>query len=70
MVIAEPESDSPPKRKIGLYLYVILFLIITCAATVTLSIRGYIPFAMFQLTYLRFIVNSSRRMHRKDPDIV
>jgi len=86
MVIEEPESDLPPRRKIGLYLYVILFLIITCAVTVTLSIRGYIPFdpitalvagliagfafVMFQLTYLRFIVNSSRRMHRKDPDIV
>jgi len=86
MVIADPESDRPPRRKIGLYLYVSLFLIVTCAATVILSIRGYIPFdpitalvagliagfafVMFQLTYLRFIVNSSRRMHRKDPDIV
>ncbi|MGD9397158.1 MAG: hypothetical protein PVJ05_12065 [Candidatus Thorarchaeota archaeon] len=86
MVMAEPDSNPPSRRKLGLYLYIIMFIIVTCIATVSLSIRGYIPFdpltallagfiagcafVMFQLTYLRFIANSTHRMHQKDPDIV
>ena len=86
MVMSEPDPSPPPRRRLALYLYIIVFIIITCTATVILSIRGYIPFdpltalvagifvgiafVMFQMTYLRFVVNSSRRMHREEPDIV
>ena len=86
MVMAEPRRTPPPRRRLGLYLYIIVFIAITCATTVILSMMGFISFdpltalvagffggvalVMFQLTYMRFVVNSSRRMHRKDPDIV
>ena len=85
MVMEEP-IEAPTRRRWRLYVYIILFVVITCITTVTLSIRGYIPFdpltalfagiiagfalVMFQLTYLRFVANSSRQMHMKDPDIV
>jgi hypothetical protein len=84
--MSEPDTRPPPRRRWALFLYVSIFIIITCATTVTLSIRGYIPFdpftalvaglfagfafVMFQLTYMRFVVNSSRRMHQKEPDLV
>lgn len=86
MALSEPDSSPTPRRKLARFLYVSLFIIITCATSVFLSIRGYISFdpltalvagffagvafVMFQLTYLKFVVNSSRSMHRKDPDIV
>jgi hypothetical protein len=86
MVMPEPDSNPPFRRRWALFLYVSVFIVITCATTVTLSIRGYLSFdpltalvagliagfafAMFQLTYIRFVVNSSRRMHQKEPDIV
>jgi hypothetical protein len=86
MAMSEPDSRPQPRRRFGLYLYIIMFIIVTCIATVSLSMRGYIPFdpltafvagiivgcafVMFQLTYLRFIANSTHRMHQKEPDIV
>ena len=86
MVMAEPDSESPPRRRLGLYLYIMMFIIVTCIGTVSFSIRGYIPFdpltallagfiagcafVMFQLTYLKFVANSTHRMHQRDPDIV
>ena len=78
----EPKSEIPRKRSIRLYLYIVVFIVATCATTVILSLRGFISFdplsaliaglfagvafVMFQLTYLRFIVNSSRRVRRTD----
>jgi hypothetical protein len=86
MVMPEPKPSRPPRRRLALFLYASIFIIITCATSVTLSLRGFISFdpftaliagffaglafVMFQLTYMRFVVNSSRRMRRKDPDIV
>ncbi len=86
MVMSEPDSSPPPRRRLARFLYVSLFIIITCATSVFLSISGYmsfdpltalvagffagVAFVMFQLTYVRFILNSSQGMHRKDPDIV
>ena len=86
MAMSEPIPEQPPRRRIALYLYIIVFVAITCATSVVLSLGGYISFdplaslvvgliagfalVMFQLTYLKFVVNSSQRMHRRDPDIV
>ena len=82
----ESEPDLPSRRRVAPFLYAVIFIAITCAASVTLSIGGYISldpltalvvgliagfaFLMFQVTYVRFVVNSSRRMHHRDPDIV
>ncbi|MFW9962804.1 MAG: hypothetical protein ACFFCX_04540 [Candidatus Sifarchaeia archaeon] len=68
-------SQEKKKAKI---LYISIFIIATCAVSVTLSIRGYIPFdpitaivagilagfalVMFQMTYVKFIVKSSWRI--------
>lgn len=78
----EPKSETPRKRSLGLYLYVLVFIVATCATTVILSLRGFISFdplsaliaglfvgvafVMFQLTYMRFIVNSSRHASKTD----
>jgi hypothetical protein len=83
MAMSEPKA--PRNNRIGKYLYIIIFIMITCVTSVVLSLRGYIgfdpftaliaglfagvAFVMFQLTYLRFVVNSSRRMHSRDPDV-
>lgn len=86
MVMSEPKPEPTRRQRVSLYLYIVVFIAITCATTVFLSLNGFISFdpltalvagffagvafVMFQLTYLRFVVNSSRRMHRKDPDIL
>ena len=86
MVMSEPKPDPTRRQRASLYLYIIVFIAITSLTAVVLSLNGFISFdplsalvagtiagaafVMFQLTYLRFVVNSSRRMHRKDPDIV
>jgi uncharacterized membrane protein len=86
MVMSEPKPDPTRRQRVSLYLYIVVFIAITCVTTVFLSLNGFISlspltalvagfiagvaFVMFQLTYMRFVVNSSRRMHRKDPDIL
>ncbi|MFW9786136.1 MAG: hypothetical protein ACFFE2_03935 [Candidatus Thorarchaeota archaeon] len=86
MAIPEPSHVRPTKRNRGMFLYAITFIVITCATAVNLSLRDFISFdplsslvaglfagialLMFQLTYLKFVVNSSRRPQRRDPDIV
>ncbi len=86
MVMPESEPDPPSRRRVAPFLYAVVFIAITCATSVTLSIGGYlslspltalvagliagVAFVMFQMTYLKFVVNSSRRMQQRDPDIV
>ena len=86
MAMSESEPDVPSRRRVAPFLYAVVFIAITCTTSVTLSIGGYISldpftalvaglfagvaFVMFQLTYLKFVVNSSRRLHHRDPDIV
>ncbi|MFW9806717.1 MAG: hypothetical protein ACFFFK_08320 [Candidatus Thorarchaeota archaeon] len=86
MAMEEPKFEIPPRRRWGIYLYSTLFIIITGGTTVTLSIWGFISFdpltalvagliagfafVMFQMTYIRFVANSSQKMHKKEDDIL
>ncbi len=84
MVIEETKTELKSKRRLVRGLYISLFVISTCAVSVILSIRGYIPFdpltglvaglfagfalVIFQLTYVNFIVKSSWRIKSKPID--
>ncbi|MHA2077004.1 MAG: hypothetical protein ACXABM_05020 [Candidatus Thorarchaeota archaeon] len=74
----------PTKRQYGKYLYILIYVITTCLATVTLSLNGLIPLnptsaliaglfagialVIFQMTYVKFIVKSSWRIRGKPFD--
>ncbi|MGY5864152.1 MAG: hypothetical protein RTV41_06075 [Candidatus Thorarchaeota archaeon] len=84
MVISDPKTNLPSKRQSGKYLYIAVYVITTCLATVMLSLNGSIPLdplaaliagvfagialVMFQLTYVKFIFKSSMRIRGKPLD--
>lgn len=84
MVFTKPNTDLPSGRRFVKYLYIGFYVIITSAASVTLSITGRIPFdptsaliagifagfalVMFQLTYVKFIVKTSLRIKGESID--
>lgn len=84
MAMEEPRPELESRKKIAKTLYISIFIIATCAVSVTLSIRGYIPFdpitaivagifagfalVMFQMTYVKFIVKSSWKIKGEQLD--
>ncbi len=83
MVMSEPDPDLPRKRRKALGLYLGLSIVTTSAASVILSAMGYLPFdpftaliagtiggfafALFQITYMRFVGHTSLRIQEKKP---
>ncbi len=84
MVISEPDPNLESKRRSARFLYLSIYIITTCLATVTLSIMGHLPFdpptafvagiiagfalGIFQMTYIRFIARTSWRIKGRPLD--
>jgi hypothetical protein len=87
MAIHESDSKATVGQRRYNYLYAAIFIIATSVTTVMLSIGGYISFypftafvaslfagfafLLFQVTYVRFVVNSvqSARTREPQPDL-
>ena len=85
MALEEPDPETASKQRRVLRIYVFLFVASSSIASVVLSILGYVPldplaalvagviagfaFALFQLTYMRFVGHTSYRVQKKKPMI-
>ncbi|MGD9382402.1 MAG: hypothetical protein PVI03_08155 [Candidatus Thorarchaeota archaeon] len=83
MALNDSESKESARRGRYMYLYPAIFIIATSTTTVMLSIGGYISFdpftafvaslfagfafLLFQVTYVRFVVNSTQSARRREP---
>ena len=82
MAFDDLESETVARGRRYRYLYVVIFMAATSLTAVLLSLGGYITldpltafiaslfagfaFLLFQITYVRFIVNTSQRPSRKE----
>lgn len=84
MALHESDPEMNTRRNRYRFIYIAVFMISTSVTAVTLSIYGYISwdpitafvaslfagfaFLIFQVTYVRFIANSSYRAKPAQPD--
>ncbi|MFW9808442.1 MAG: hypothetical protein ACFFE6_03585 [Candidatus Thorarchaeota archaeon] len=85
MVISKPNTELPPEsRKSAKYIYIAIYVVTSCFASVSLSLSGVValdPFialiagivagfalAIVQITYVNFVVRTSWRIKGKPID--
>lgn len=85
MALHESKPEMNARRNRYRFIYIAVFMISTSVTAVVLSFNGYISldplsafvaslfagfaFLIFQVTYVRFIANSSQRSRPKQPDL-
>jgi hypothetical protein len=83
MALEEPDPEIASKQRRALRIYVFLFVTSSSVVSVALSVLGYLPFdpltaliagiiagfafALFQLTYMRFVGHTSYRVQKRKP---